>query len=492
VLSRTVEELERIVSEQATQISEQAARIAELEALVLELRLELSKLKEENSKNSRNSHLPPSSEKPGSQKGKKKKSDRRRGGQPGHKGKARTLVPAEKVAHFEEHFPSHCANCGHDLPEDPDPEPGRYQVTEVPRIVPEVTEHRMHAVGCPRCECVTRAQLDSAITISSFGPRLCSIAGLLTGVYHLSRRKAQGVMCDLLGVDISLGAISDGEERISESLKHASDEALAKVCTAQVKHTDGTGWSQAGESLQLWTIASKAATVFRILEDATKSSVLAMFGFISGILVSDRAKALNFWAMSMRQICWSHLLRKFLFFSERDDDRRKHGQALLEHAALAFSYWHEFKDGLYGRTELQRRMEPVKKQFEELLEKAKDSGLRELAGSCADVLEHKDALWTYLEVEDVEPTNNHAEQQLRGFVIWRKLCFGTQSERGNRFAERIMTVAQTAKKQSIALVDFLTASYQAYLFRNPAPSLFTELRPGPSGNSGSHSLHLSF
>lgn len=391
----------------------------------------------------------------------------------GHKGKTRALLPPEKVDHFVEHFPSQCRNCGYDdLLEEPDPEPGRHQVTEVEPIEPKVTEHRMHAVVCPRCECVTRAQLDPVVASSSFGPRLCAIVGLLTGVYHLSRRNTQGLLFDLLGVEMSVGAISEIEGRISESLKPASDEALEKVCAAEVKHTDGTSWRQAGESLQLWTIASKMATVFRILEDATKSSLQAMFAFISGFLVSDRAKALNFWAMAMRQICWSHLLRKFLFFSERDDDRAKHGQALLEHAALVFSYWHEFKDGQYGRLELQRRMEPVKKQFKALLEKGKDSGLRELSGSCADVLEHKDALWTYLEVEDVEPTNNHAEQQIRGFVLWRKICFGTQSDRGNRFAERIMTVAYTAKKRAVALLDFLTASYQAHLTGQPAPSLF--------------------
>jgi transposase len=117
-------------------------------------------------------------------------------------------------------------------------------------------------------------------------------------------------------------------------------------------------------------------------------------------------------------------------------------------------------------------MAPVRAQFEALLQKGVASGLPKLSGTCADILAHKEALWSYLEVAGVEPTNNHAEQQLRGFVLWRKLCFGTQSDRGNRFAERIMTVKETAKKQGLKILDFITASYEAKLDGTTPPSLF--------------------
>jgi len=95
-----------------------------------------------------------------------------------------------------------------------------------------------------------------------------------------------------------------------------------------------------------------------------------------------------------------------------------------------------------------------------------------VAGSCANILEHRAALWTFVDAGCVEPTNNHAERELRAFVLWRKRCFGTQSERGNLFAERLMTVAHTARKQRKDVLAFLTACCQAQLDGIRAPSLF--------------------
>ena len=73
-----------------------------------------------------------------------------------------------------------------------------------------------------------------------------------------------------------------------------------------------------------------------------------------------------------------------------------------------------------------------------------------------DIIAHKDALWTFVDRLDVEPTNNHAERELRAFVLWRKRSFGTQSDRGNRFAERIMTVVHSLRKQMQPVLPYLT------------------------------------
>jgi transposase len=77
-----------------------------------------------------------------------------------------------------------------------------------------------------------------------------------------------------------------------------------------------------------------------------------------------------------------------------------------------------------------------------------------------------------VERTDVEPTNNHAERELRAFVLWRKRCFGAQSDRGNEFAERVMTVAHTARKQNKNVLAFLTSCCEARLAKTPVPSLF--------------------
>lgn len=191
----------------------------------------------------------------------------------------------------------------------------------------------------------------------------------------------------------------------------------------------------------------------------------------AGFLVSDRAKALNFWAMERRQICWAHLIRRFVSFSERDGPTGAFGRELLDYTGVVFEYWHDYQDGKLSRDRFVPWMAPVRQQLEAVLARAVAADINGLSGSCADILAHKEALWTFAERDGVEPTNNHAERELRAFVLWRKRSFGTQSQRGNLFAERLMTVAHTARKQCKNVLAFLTACCQARSDAS-APSLF--------------------
>jgi len=240
-----------------------------------------------------------------------------------------------------------------------------------------------------------------------------------------------------------------------------------------VKHTDGTSWLQSAATLSLWTIATKMATVFKVVADGSTKTLAPLFGGLHGILVSDRATALNFWAMSRRQICWAHLLRKFIAFSERDGPAGDFGQELLDCTALMFGYWHDYKDGKLTREKFLAWMAPLQTQVEAVLARAVAADIERLSGSCANILVHKQALWTFVTHDDVEPTNNHAERELRAFVLWRRRSFGTQSERGNLFAERLMTIAHTARKQNKNVLTFLTACCEAQRTGHAAPSLFT-------------------
>jgi transposase len=188
--------------------------------------------------------------------------------------------------------------------------------------------------------------------------------------------------------------------------------------------------------------------------------------------VSDRATALSFWAMERRQICWAHLLRKFVSFEERDGPVGYFGRQLLDYTGIVIQYWDDYRSQELGRDVFRAWMAPVRQQFEALLERAAAADRAGLSGSCADILAHRAALWTFVEQDGVEPTNNHAERELRAFVLWRKRSFGTQSERGNRFAERLMTVAHTARKQGKNVLELLTACCVAHVEGGQAPSLF--------------------
>ena len=462
---RRIAELERIVAERDQQIAERDARITALEAQVAKLTALVEELTRKLSSHSGNSNQPPSGDPPSNRQARrakdaqKRKGDqkKKRGGQPDHKGTNRALVPIEQVDEFVHLFPEECENCWQTLEKIPDDNPRRYQSTEIPPVKPHVTEYQRHAVQCSHCDHKTRATYDGTIIPSqTFGPRLSAIVSLLTGGYHLSRRRAADICRDLLGLEISVGAISAIEERISTATKPAFEEARSHFQSANVKHTDGTTWYQSGVLLSLWTMATDMVSVFKIVANGRMDTLKMLLGEPSGILVSDRATALKFWSMEMRQICWAHLLRKFISFSERDGPAGALGRELLDYVGILFTYWYQYKDGEISRSQLRKKMAPVQCQIEAALARGAKLGIKGISGACEDILAHKDALFTFVVKDDVEPTNNHAERELRAFVLWRKRSFGTQSERGNLFAERIMTVVHTAKKQKVDVLQFLT------------------------------------
>ena len=469
----------RIAELEATLVAKES-RIVQLEQQVEKLVEVVAGLREQLGKNSRNSHKPPSSDPPGSPPGgkgrPKNKSKRKRGGQRGHKGHHRELVPASEVTAVVDSYPAQCESCWQPLQKQADPWATRHQVTEVPPATPQTTEYRCHQVLCG-CGYRTRGRLGPEVPASPFGPRLMSLIALLTGVYHLSRRKTVTLLADMHGVRVSLGAVSAVEDRVSEAVKPVVDQAWAKVGSAPVKHTDGTGWLQGGAALAVWTIATAMVTVFKIVVDSSKATLEPLFGKLLGILVSDRATALNFWAMERRQVCWAHLLRKFVSFSERDGPAGVLGRQLLDYTTLVFEYWHAYKDGSLARETFLAWMKPVRAGVEQLLERAVAADIARMSGSCNNLLLHRLALWTFVEQDGVEPTNNHAERELRAFVLWRKRSFGSQSERGNRFAERLMTVVHTARKQKCDVLSLLTACCEAARDGSPAPSLFSAPAP---------------
>jgi len=462
------------LAEQDAKLTEQDAKLAEQQAQIALLTAQLAKLTEQLGRNSKNSHLPPSSDGPGSGvKGKPRgKSGRKRGGQKGHRGNHRELLPPECVDSFVDLFPPVCLCCGHPLARVLDVAACRYQQLDLRDHRPHLTEWRRHEVVCERCGGRTRAECDrTQIPELAFGPCLTAVVVLLTGAYHLSRRKTRKLLKELFGLSISTGTISQMESRASEALAEAHEEAKRAVQHAGVKHSDATSWLRSGKLTSLWVLATTAATVYQIFADGRRDTIRPMFGPRIGILVSDRATVFSFWTMALRQVCHAHLLRKFVSFSERDGPDGSVGRELLECTALIFEYWHGFKDGHLTRAELQFWMRPLQRAVEQLLERGKKSASEGLSGSCADILAHKDALWTFVTHDGVEPTNNHAELELRDFVLWRRRSFGTRSERGDRFAERVMTVVRTARKQGLDVLDFLIRSITASIDHADAPRL---------------------
>lgn len=146
---------------------------------------------------------------------------------------------------------------------------------------------------------------------------------------------------------------------------------------------------------------------------------------------------------------------------------------MKECADEVFLYWRHFQDGLLSRRELKAYMEvfvipPTKALF--LLGSQGNGCSSKTRGTCTKLVMQFDYLWTFLSYEDVEPTNNLAERDLRPSVIQRKLSYGTQSDAGDAFVERILSVVVTFKKQSKNIFEYLTSCFRAHIRDAPIPS----------------------
>ena len=440
-------------------------RVEKLEEKILEL-------EEEKNRNSTNSSNPPSSDGPAVLPNpKKKKGSRKKGGQAGHAGKTRKLVPIEEVDDVFDIKPEHCVECGHALVGE-DAFPYRHQVVEIPKIIATVQEFRLHSLSCPACRHTTRAALPKGVPEGAFGPRLQAMSSLLTGQYHLSKRNVVEILEDFFRIPISLGSISALERRTSRAIGLVVEEARDYVKEQVQAHMDETGWYEKSKRFWMWVASVPLVTVFLIRKSRGGKVAKEMLGEnFSGIVNSDRWSGYNWLPISSRQLCWAHLKRDFQAFIDRGGGSAKLGKKIKTQTNLIFKWWKEVKEGRMSFATFQSKMKPVQAKVGELLREGATCKHKKTAGTCRDILKREAALWTFVYKEGIEPTNNIAEQKVRPGVLWRKVSFGTQSDAGSRFAERMMTVVATLKQQDRNVLDYFVEACEAANWDKPAPSL---------------------
>jgi transposase len=453
--------------------------------VILRLQRELDELRARLDQDSRTSSRPPSSDPPGTQAQRRAPSadhdgERRRGGQPGHPGHHRALLPEERLDRIVLVSPPACRGCGAALgaPGPGDPAAERVQVVELPPVRAEVTEYRLAARRCASCGAITRAARPAECGGGSFGPRLQAAAALLVGRYRLSRREAVACLGELGDVELSVGTLAKLERATSAALEPVVDAVAAAVQRAAVANLDETGWWQGAQRAWLWAMVTETLTLFRLDRSRGRAVVEALLGTEwTGIVGSDRYAAYRYLPLERRQLCWAHLLREFRRIAAYNRHQRPLGERLLELTGRVFDAWACFKAGLIDRPTLLVELAPLQAELRDALEDGLDSPHAVVAGAlCGSLLDSWPALWTFARVEGVEPTNNAAERALRPAVLWRKGSFGTQSEDGSHFVERLLTVAATCKQQGRSLLDFLAAATTAARLGLPPPSLL----PAPS------------
>lgn len=446
-------------------------QVKALTSLVGTLQEQVQTLEERLQQTSGNSSRPPSSDPPQHQRRKRPPSHRRRGGQPGHAGQTRTLRPVDEVDEVVILKPVQCSGCQAPLTGD-DPRPFRHQVFEIPPIKPVLTEYQWHQLVCPTCGQATRTPWPGGVPSGTYGPRVHATVALCTGAYRLSKRVTAQLMDDFFGVPMSVGTISQSEQSTTTVVAAPVEEARAYVQAQPVAYLDETRWRQGHQRAWLWGDVTTLVTVFVVRLSRGGQVARELLGpTFSGILVTDRYSAYNWYPVRWRQLCWAHLLRDFTAIRDRGGPSEAIGAALLAQAHQMFTWWHRVRAGTLRRATFRTYMTPVRREVERLLVLGSQCGVAKTAGMCQAMVKQRQALWTFVQVEGVEPTNNAAERAVRPGVLWRKGSFGTQSEAGSRFVASMMTVVMTLQQQQRSVLAYLTAAHAAALQGDAAPSL---------------------
>jgi transposase len=451
------------------------AQVEVLTARVARQEERIAQLERQSKRSSRNSSQPPSQDPPGSgsRRG-KDPSGRKQGGQPGHEGKGRGLLPAWAVDEFVDHWPSACA-CGHVFCESElvaDGEPARHQVEELPAIHVVVTEHRRQRVCCPDCGALPRGELPAGIGHSAFGPRYHAAIAVLSVRNRVSRRDVVELCEQLFGSRICSGTIDAILARVADALEHPYDDLVDQVRGAEHVNMDETGWRTAGQRRALWGVFTDRHAVLAIAADRHEDHAKALLADTTAIVTSDRWWAYGHLPLRRRQVCWAHLRRDFQAHAEglgADKELGEHGLRVCDELFWAwevFQHTGDRRDLKLAIRALRRELKPILRQYS-----AKAPRYRYTRGLARNLLKVWPALWTFADHNGVQPTNNHAERALRSAVIYRKLSLGSQSESGERRIERLLSAHTTCRLQQRSLHAYLIDAIAAHARGAPVPLL---------------------
>jgi|SRR5579871_100370 len=444
------------------------ALLGNLQREVAALRQQVADLTARLGQNSQNSSRPPSSDAPAVKRPPPREpSDRKRGAQPGHEPHGRALLPADSTI---PRHPTACRRCGEALAGS-DPQPLRHQVIELPPIKPLVTEYQLHRLVCPRCGTSTCAALPAGVPAGQQGPRLQATLAVLTGAYRLSKDQAETLCADLFRIPICAGTICQLEQQTTQALAPVVTELREHVKTEHA-NLDETGWREEGKRAWLWVAVTAAVTVFHIARSRGGAVARSLLGpGLHWVVTSDRYSAYQWLALRRRQLCWAHLRRDFQAMIDRNNAGSAIGMELLLFSDDVFHGWYRVRDGTLRRSSLRTDVAAQRPWLRTLLDEGAVCGCAKTAAVCRELRRLEPALWTFLRVEGVEPTNNAAERALRHAVLWRKSSYGTASSKGSAYVAHILSVVATCRQQGRNVLEFITTCCEARLQGQPPPSL---------------------
>ena len=435
---------------QHQQIAQLQSQMVQCQSQIEQLQQHVETLQEQLAKTSQTSSKPPSSASPFNKpKRQRKTSSGTHGGQKGHRGRGPTFLSPTEVHLIE---PGPCP-CGHGNLVSLTPY-YTHHVIELPPIEMDIHHCILQQGHCQGCGRQLKAQVPRAHQ-AGYGPRFSALIAELAGMHRPSWRLVQDFCHSVFNLPISLGAVQKIIQRVSHAIVPHSEAIGTLAHQAPVGYIDETPWYCQNALQWLWIMVTDTVAYYRIDLHRSKEAFLALIDEWQGILVSDGYGVYQDW-VNQRQTCLAPLIRTARGLAQRRDPAiAACGQSARKELQRLCHMAHEPPSGGQWQAWDARLCRLIDRSQQ----RSDEAGRlpRRLAREMA-------ALWVFLREHGVEPTNNLAERGLRFGVMWRKTSHGTDSEQGNRWVERTLSLRQTCRQlgQSTfgVLVDAVTSLLQ--------------------------------
>jgi len=388
--------------------------------------------------------------------------DRQRKQQPGRPGRAPGHPGAsrKKPDHIDQTIDvplDRCPRCGgplHGI------ETIEQVIEELPPIRPTVYRVLTRRACCPHCGDVASTHPLQTTTASGaagvhLGPRALAVALSLNREMGLTMRKTCRVLAQLFGLKLTPGGLAQAAHRLAGRLDTPWRELREEARAAAVIHADETGWWLGGAGRQLWVFTHPGLTLYQVRDSRARAVIHDVLGTdFTGVLVSDCLSSYDD-ATAVQQKCYSHHLKAV-------------AKAIAAHAHGGEGFLQQIKAQLKSAM-LFKKLKPQLSpgEWSEIRAGLEQRAARLLAPTRGDPLEEavanrlrkqQDHLFTFLDYEAVEATNNLAERQLRPAVISRKLSAGNKTERGARTWEILASLAATYAQRRDSFLDLLAST----------------------------------
>ena len=440
------------------------AVIDNLAQQVAVLQEQVALLQERLKLDSHNSSKPPSSDGPGRpNRAQRRASERKRGAQKGHPGTFRALLPEAEINGVHDCQPERLCVCGAEV--EVRGKAVRHQVFDIPPVKADVQEYRLYSGVCTGCGKLHRAALPPGVPSGQIGPRALALIGVLATRHHLTQFKIRDLLAQMMGLDFSVGAISQAHGKLAQALKAPVEEATHSLAQAPLVHMDETRYPREGSANWVWAAIQPNLAIFSVLPSRARYVIHDLIGTEpQGIVVSDRYAAYAYIDASQRQLCWAHLIRDFTRIAERPGQAGRIGAKLLACGYVLFRW------RANGKTACE--FEPLQHRIRHALTRgAEQSQCRRTQATCQNLLKLWPALWSFVGNPTVPPTNNDAERAIRGIVLKRKISGPTRSKRGDEFIAHGFSVYESCRRQGRDLIDYMHQAVIAWINKVPHPTL---------------------